>query len=84
MAGWSYKVGDIVPITLSALGFSRRLFRVEQQIAGFDGTCPMILTEENAAIYAWDADDRAPVTAAAPVVYNPLNDPAARLRSCLT
>lgn len=75
MAGWSYKVGDVVPITLSALGFSRRLFRVEQQIAGFDGTCPMILTEENAAIYAWDADDRAPVTPAAPIVYNPLNDP---------
>jgi hypothetical protein len=75
MAGWSYKIGDIVPITIGALGFNRQLMRVEQQIAGFDGTCPMILTWEDPAIYAWDADDRAAVTAATPIYYDPANDP---------
>jgi hypothetical protein len=35
----------------------------------------MVLQEENAAIYAWSAEDSAAVTAAAPTVYNPLNDP---------
>jgi hypothetical protein len=36
---------------------------------------PLALVEENAAIYAWDRDDVAPVTPTAPTVYNPLNSP---------
>jgi hypothetical protein len=62
MAGWSYKVGDVVPITLSRWASRAPAVPGGAADRGFDGTCPMILTEENAAIYAWDADDRAPVT----------------------
>lgn len=68
-------VGDVVRISFSALGWSNKLFRVVSQEIRFDGLVPMALVEENAAIYAWDAEDVAPVTPTAPVVYNPLNNP---------
>jgi hypothetical protein len=70
-----YSVGDVVPLTFSPLGFSRRLFRVDTAPVSFDGNYNMVLIEENDAIYQWDADDRAPVTPAAPISYSPLNDP---------
>jgi hypothetical protein len=35
----------------------------------------MALVEEDAAIYAWDADDVAPITPTAPTIYDPLNSP---------
>lgn len=72
---WKYQVGDVVPLTFAALGFNRRLFRVEQQTIQMDGTCPMVLTEENPAIYAWDADETAAVQPAAPIVYDSRNNP---------
>ncbi len=68
-------VGDVVRISFSALGWSNKLFRVVSQEIRFDGLVPMALVEENAAIYAWDADDVAPVSPTAPVVYDPLNNP---------
>ena len=68
-------VGDVVRISFSALGWSNKLFRVVSQEIRFDGLVPMALVEENAAIYAWDAEDVAPVSPTAPVVYNPLNNP---------
>jgi hypothetical protein len=72
---WKYQVGDVVPFTFSPLSFDRRLFRVSAQEQGQDGTCVMSLMDENPAIYAWDADDAPPVTAAAPVVYDPTRSP---------
>lgn len=72
---WNAKVGDVVRVTLSAAGWVNKLFRVEAQGISMGGSCPMILREEADAIYAWDADDRAPVTAAPPTVYDPLNSP---------
>lgn len=69
------QVGDIVRISLEALGWSNKLFRVVTQEIRFDGQVPMRLVEENAAIYAWDADDVAPVTPTAPTIYDPLNSP---------
>ena len=68
-------VGDVVRISFSALGWSNKLFRVVSQEIRFDGLVPMALVEENAAIYAWDAEDVAPVSPTAPVVYDPLNNP---------
>lgn len=69
------QVGDVVRINLEALGWTNQLFRVVSQEIRFDGQVPMSLVEENAAIYAWDADDLAPVTPTAPTIYDPLNSP---------
>lgn len=68
-------VGDVVRLTFAPLGWTNKLFRVVSQEIGFDGQVPMALIEENAAIYAWDAEDTAPVTPNAPVIYDPLNNP---------
>jgi hypothetical protein len=69
------QVGDVVRVSLEALGWSNKLFRVVSQEIRFDGQVPMALVEENAAIYAWDANDVAPITPTAPTIYNPLNSP---------
>jgi hypothetical protein len=69
------QVGDIVRMNLTALGWSNKPFRVISQEIGFDGRVPLTLIEENAAIYAWDSDESAPLTATAPTIYNPLNNP---------
>jgi hypothetical protein len=69
------QVGDVVRISLEVLGWSNKLFRVISQEIRFDGQVPMALVEENAAIYAWDADDVAPITPTAPTIYDPLNSP---------
>ena len=69
------QVGDVVRVSLEALGWSNKLFRVVSQEIRFDGQVPMSLVEENAAIYAWDADDVAPITPTAPTIYDPLNSP---------
>jgi len=69
------QVGDVVRMNLEALGWSNKPFRVVSQEIRFDGQVPLALVEENAAIYAWDADDVAPITPTAPTIYNPLNSP---------
>lgn len=69
------QVGDVVRLSLEALGWSNKLFRVVSQEIRFDGQVPLALIEENPAIYAWDRDDSAPVTPTAPTIYNPLNSP---------
>lgn len=71
-------VGDVVRLTFPALGWSNKLFRVVSQEIRFDGQVPLVLIEENAAIYAWDASDTAPVTPNAPTIYDPLNNPIVR------
>lgn len=69
------QVGDVVRVSLEALGWSNKPFRVVSQEIRFDGQVPLALIEENPAIYAWDRDDSAPVTPTAPTIYNPLNSP---------
>lgn len=69
------QVGDVVRLTFGALGWTNKLFRVVSQQIDFTGKVPMALVEENAAIYAWDAEEQAVVTPTAPTVYNPLNNP---------
>ena len=68
-------IGEVVRLTFPALGWSNKLFRVVSQEIRFDGRVPMALIEENAAIYAWDAEDIAPVSPNAPTIYDPLNNP---------
>jgi len=75
ISAWKYGVGDVVPFTFAALGFDRALFRIKDQELGQGGVCNMTLTVENAAIYAWDADDAAPVRPAEPIVYDSRNNP---------
>lgn len=65
-------VGDIVTITLSALGFNDKLFRVISKEISPDGRVPMTLLEESALIYQWDNEDSAPVVPVTPVIYDPL------------
>ncbi|SDC31223.1 hypothetical protein SAMN05444678_102272 [Sphingomonas sp. YR710] len=72
---WKYQIGDPLPLTFSGCAFVRKKFRVADQTITYDGTCPMVLTEENDAIYAWDASETAPVTAAAPITFDPRNAP---------
>lgn len=69
------QVGDVVRITFTPLGWTNKLFRVVSQQIDFTGRVPLSMIEENAAIYAWDAEESAPVTPTAPTVYNPLNNP---------
>jgi len=69
------EVGEVVRLSLETLGWSNKLFRVIAKGIRMDGRVPLTLIEENAAIYAWDEEESAPVTAAAPTVYNPLNNP---------
>ena len=68
-------VGDVVRLSFEALGWSNKLFRVVSQEIRPDGRVPLSLVEENAAIYAWDAEDSAPVSPTAPTIYDPLNSP---------
>lgn len=68
-------VGDVVRLSFRSLGWANKLFRVVSQEIRFDGQVPLTLIEESAAIYAWDAEDVAPVTPTAPTIYDPLNNP---------
>lgn len=72
---WRWPVGKVVPFTFSPLGFNRKVFRVAEQEVGQGGACNMTLREEAQVIYSWDADDRAPVQAAAAIVYDPTKNP---------
>lgn len=74
-SAWRCEVGSVVRLTFPALGFVDKLFRVVEHSINVDGRCPMVLREENASIYAWDADESPAVSAATPISYNPLNDP---------
>jgi len=74
---WKYQVGDIVPLTFGPLGWTEKLFRVDSQTITYDGTCPMDLIEEDAAIYAWDAatQEKDAIEAGAAIAYDPLKLP---------
>lgn len=69
------EVGDIVYISFGPLGWSNKPFRILSQGISNTGQVPMTMIEENAAIYAWDAEESAVVTPTAPTVYDPMNSP---------
>ncbi|GAA4827542.1 hypothetical protein GCM10023232_27330 [Sphingosinicella ginsenosidimutans] len=68
---WQVNLGDVVTLSHSALGWEDKLFRVAGTSIGLNGVVDLILKEENEAIYAWDAEEAAPVTPAAPTAYDP-------------
>ena len=73
--GWIVQPGDVVTFDFTPLGFSGKLFRIVERTMRFDGVCEITMREEHASIYAWDADEAAPVTPAAPTLYNWQNNP---------
>jgi hypothetical protein len=73
--GWRVQKYDIVAITHPPLGFAAKLFRVASIGVGTHGQVQVTLREENAAIYAWDEDERPPVEPAGLSSYNYTNDP---------
>jgi len=75
LRGWQLERGQPIRLSFGGLGWASKLFRVETWSPQLDGSVILELREENPAIYAWDADERGPVVAAAPVVYDPKNNP---------
>jgi hypothetical protein len=73
--GWRVQKYDIVTITHPPLGFAAKLFRVASIGVGTHGQVQVTLREENAAIYAWDEDEKPPVTPAGVTSYNYTNNP---------
>lgn len=67
---WKFQKGDVVRFTFLPLGWSEKLFRIADLTIQVDGTVPMVLREEHADVYAWDASDAPAVQAAAPTVYD--------------
>lgn len=68
--GWRVQKNSVVTQTVSALGWVNKLFRVAEMEHRVDGTCPVILREENEGIYAWDEDESPAVESADPTVYD--------------
>lgn len=68
--GWLLQKNMVIPLTFSRLGWTEKLFRVAEMEHRVDGTCPVVLREENEAIYAWDEDEAPAVEPADPTVYN--------------
>lgn len=73
--GWRVQKYDIVTVTHPPLGFYNKLFRIADISFGMHGQVPLVLREENEAIYAWDRDERAPVTPVAPSSYDYSTNP---------
>jgi hypothetical protein len=75
--GWLAKKGRVVELSFAKLGFVEKLFRVVDRTKNVDGTVNLTLREENAAIYAWAAEESPPVVPATPITYNAVNNPFA-------
>lgn len=73
--GWRVQKYDIVTITQPPLGMAAKLFRVASIGVGTHGQVQVTLREENAAIYAWDEDERPPVTPVGVTTYEYGNNP---------
>lgn len=73
--GWRVQKYDIVTITHPPLGMAEKLFRVASIGVGTHGQVQVMLREENVSIYAWDEDERPPVTPVGVTSYDPANNP---------
>lgn len=58
---WKVQKNSVVRLTFAPRGWVNKLFRVAELEHRVDGTVPITLREENSQIYAWDADESAPV-----------------------
>ncbi len=68
--GWLVQKNSVVTLTFSRLGWTEKLFRVAEMEHRVDGTCPIVLREENEDIYAWDESEAPAVEPADPTVYD--------------
>lgn len=68
--GWLLRKNMVIPLSFARLGWVEKLFRVAEMEHRVDGTCPVMLREENAAIYAWDEDEAPEVELADPTTYS--------------
>lgn len=68
--GWLLRKNMVIPLSFTRLGWVNKLFRVAEMEHRVDGTCPVMLREENEAIYAWDEDESPAVEPADPTVYD--------------
>lgn len=68
--GWLLRKNMVIPLSFARLGWVEKLFRVAEMEHRIDGTCPVMLREENAAIYAWDEDEAPEVELADPTTYS--------------
>lgn len=55
------QVGSLVTLSLPAMGWNNKLFRVEKQDEDPDLNFPMTLREESPLVYAWDKDEAKPL-----------------------
>lgn len=72
---WQVSLGNVVTLSHVGLGWTNKLFRVMGHGVTANGVTPMILQEENTAIYAWAASEVAPVVPAIPTAYLATNNP---------
>lgn len=68
--GWLMRKNMVIPLSFTRLGWTSKLFRVAEMEHRVDGTCPVVLREENEDIYAWDEDEAPEVQTADPTVYD--------------
>lgn len=73
MKGMAAKVGRIVWQTYSPRGWLNKPFRVVSQRPSRSGRIALVLREEHASIYAWEAEDSAAVQPAEAVRFDPRN-----------
>lgn len=72
---WRVQQLDALSLTFPALGFTNKIFRVEEIEARVDGTVPIVLSAEDSRIYDWAAADVAAITPVATTPYIPGNNP---------
>lgn len=78
-SGWKVQKNSVVRFNFAPEGFVDKLFRVsEYEGARPDGRVPMTLVEEDAQIYAWDAEESPAVELAEPTLYAPGDTPIAQ------
>lgn len=73
--GWKVAKNCIVELDFAPLDWTGKLFRVAEMEHRVDGRCPIVLREENEAIYDWDEDEQPPIDAVATTVYDPALNP---------
>jgi len=76
MKGLAATVGSIVWQSYSPRGWLNKPFRVVRQKPSRSGRIELVLREEDVSIYAWSAEDSAPVTVATPKPFDPRNAPS--------
>lgn len=74
-SGWKVQKNSVVRLSFAPEGWTNKLFRVVETAVQQDGRVPMVLREEHADIYAWDAEESPAVQIADPTQYAPGDAP---------